>query len=102
MTSNSLGLRPLEDRIILQRLESEDRTRGGIIIPESAKEKPSKGKVLAVGPGLRSEKDGSLLPMSVKVGDVVMFGKWSGTETDCNDMKIVVMKQSDVLAIYES
>jgi len=95
-------LRPLEDRLIIQRLESEDRTSGGIIIPESAKEKPSKGKVLAVGPGARSEKDGSLLPMTVAIGDVVLFGKWSGTEIDLNDMKVVVMKQSDVLAVFES
>jgi len=102
MNNSSHSWRPLQDRLIIERVENEERKTGGIIIPDTSKEKPSIGIVLAAGPGARSEKDGSLLPMDVKVGDKVLFGKWSGTEIDKDNKKLVVMKQSDILAICEA
>lgn len=98
MSNFSLSLRPLQDRIVIQRLESEEVTAGGLIIPDTAKEKPIKGKVLAVGPGARND-NGQLTPMDIQVGDCVLFGKWSGTETKIDGFDVVIMKESDVLAI---
>jgi len=98
MSNFSLSLRPLHDRIVIQRLESEEVTAGGLIIPDTAKEKPIKGKVLAVGPGARNDS-GQLNPMDIKVGDCVLFGKWSGTESKIDGVDLVIMKESDVLAI---
>ena len=98
MSNLSLSLRPLHDRIVIQRLESEEVTAGGLIIPDTAKEKPIKGKVLAVGPGARNDS-GQLNPMDIKVGDCVLFGKWSGTESKIDGVDLVIMKESDVLAI---
>jgi len=101
MSNFSLSLRPLHDRIVIQRLESEEVTAGGLIIPDTAKEKPIKGKVLAVGPGARND-NGQLTPMDIQVGDCVLFGKWSGTETKIDGVDLVIMKESDVLAILNT
>ncbi len=98
MSNFSLSLRPLHDRVVIQRLESDEVTAGGLIIPDTAKEKPIKGKVLAVGPGSRNDA-GQLTPMDVKVGDCVLFGKWSGTESKIDGVDIVIMKESDILAV---
>lgn len=95
-----MKLKPLEDRILVKRLESEAKSAGGIIIPDTAKEKPMQGKVIAIGEGRRKE-DGGLIPMSVKVGDVVLFAKWSGSEVKVGSDELLVMKESDVLAIVE-
>lgn len=89
---------PMGDRIIVERLDEAEKTKGGIIIPDTAKEKPMRGKILAVGPGKRND-DGQLIPMDLKVGDTVLFGKWSGTEVRDNDVDFLIMNQSDVLAI---
>jgi chaperonin GroES len=101
MSNFSLSLRPLHDRIVIKRLESEDVTAGGLIIPDTAKEKPIKGEVMAVGPGARNEQ-GLLMAMDIKVGDHVLFGKWSGTETKIDGVDVVIMKESDVLAILNA
>ncbi|MBM3631920.1 MAG: co-chaperone GroES [Alphaproteobacteria bacterium] len=98
MSNFSLSLRPLHDRVVIQRLESEEVTAGGLIIPDTAKEKPIKGTVLAVGPGSRNDT-GQLTPMDIKVGDCVLFGKWSGTESKIDGVDIVIMKESDILAV---
>jgi len=98
MSSFSLSLRPLHDRVVIQRLESDEVTAGGLIIPDTAKEKPIKGRVLAVGPGARNDA-GQLTPMDVKVDDCVLFGKWSGTESKIDGVDIVIMKESDILAV---
>ncbi len=94
----SLNLQPLYDKIIVERLEPEQKTKGGIIIPDTAKEKPQEGKVLAVGGGTRTE-DGKILPLNVKVGDVVLFAKWGGTEIKVDGKDVIIMKEGDVLAI---
>ena len=95
-----MKFRPLHDRVVVKRIEEEQKTKGGLIIPDTAKEKPMQGEVLAVGPGARSEK-GELAPMSVAVGDRVLFGKWSGTEVKIDDQELLIMKESDLLGVLE-
>ena len=93
-----MKFRPLHDRVIIESLESEEKTSGGIIIPDTAKEKPQEGKVIAVGPGSKSD-DGKVAPMDVKVGDHVLFGKWSGTEVKIDGKEYSIMKESDIMGI---
>ena len=95
-----MKFRPLHDRILVRRIEENQKTVGGIIIPDTAKEKPMQGEVLAVGPGSRDET-GKLLPLDVKVGDRILFGKWSGTEVKIDCEEVLIMKESDVLGILE-
>ncbi|RVG62580.1 co-chaperone GroES [Sinorhizobium meliloti] len=96
-----MAFRPLHDRILVRRVESEEKTKGGIIIPDTAKEKPQEGEVLAVGPGVRSEQ-GQIQPLDVKVGDRILFGKWSGTEIKIDGEDLLIMKESDVMGIIEA
>jgi chaperonin GroES len=93
-----MKFRPLQDRVLIRRIEQEEKTSGGIIIPDTAKEKPMEGEVVAIGPGARGE-DGKLHPLDVKVGDRILFGKWSGTEIKIDNEDYVVMKESDVMGI---
>ncbi|MFQ5346405.1 MAG: co-chaperone GroES [Rhodothalassiaceae bacterium] len=93
-----MAFRPLHDRVLVRRVESEEKTKGGIIIPDTAKEKPQEGEVVAVGPGARDEK-GELVPLDVKAGDRVLFGKWSGTEVKIDGEDLLIMKESDILGI---
>jgi chaperonin GroES len=93
-----MAFRPLHDRVVVKRLEGEDKTKGGIIIPDSAKEKPQEGTIVAVGPGARDES-GKLVPLDVKAGDRVLFGKWSGTEVKVDGEDLLIMKESDVLGV---
>ena len=93
-----MKFRPLHDRVLIESLESEEKTAGGIIIPDTAKEKPQEGKVIAVGPGAKSE-DGKTIPMDVKVGDLVLFGKWSGTEVKVDGKEYSIMKESDIMGV---
>ena len=93
-----MAFRPLHDRVLIRRLEGEEKTRGGIIIPDTAKEKPMEGEVVAAGPGARGD-DGKLVPMDVKQGDRVLFGKWSGTEVKINDEELIIMKESDIMGV---
>ncbi len=95
-----MKFRPLHDRVVVKRIEQEEKTKGGIIIPDTAKEKPQEGEVIAVGPGARDE-DGELIPLDVKAGDRVLFGKWSGTEVKIDDEELLIMKESDLLGIIE-
>ena len=95
-----MKLKPLLDRVVIKRLEEENRTAGGIIIPDTAKEKPSTGEVVAVGPGGRDE-DGKVVAMTLKVGDKVLFGKWSGTEIKINGEDLIIMKESEVFGVLE-
>jgi chaperonin GroES len=95
-----MKFRPLHDRVLIRRIESEEKTRGGIIIPDTAKEKPMEGEVVAVGPGARGE-DGKIQPMDVKAGDRVLFGKWSGTEVKLDGEEMIIMKESDIMGILE-
>jgi chaperonin GroES len=97
---DSMNFRPLHDRVLLRRVEQEEKTAGGIIIPDSAKEKPMEGEVIAVGPGARGE-DGTLHPLDVKAGDRVLFGKWSGTEVKIDGEELIIMKESDIMGIVE-
>jgi chaperonin GroES len=90
--------RPLHDRVVVRRLQSEEKTKGGIIIPDSAKEKPQQGEIIAVGPGGRDEA-GKLIPIDVKVGDKVLFGKWSGTEVKLDGEELLIMKESDIMGV---
>ena len=90
--------RPLHDRVVVKRIDAEEKSAGGIIIQDSAKEKPSEGDILSVGPGGRDEA-GKLIPIDVKVGDRVLFGKWSGTEVKLDDEELLIMKESDVLGV---
>ena len=94
------AFRPLHDRIVLRRLTAEEKTSGGIIIPDTAKEKPSEAEVVAVGPGARDER-GTVVPLEVKAGDRVLFGKWSGTEVKLDNEELMIMKESDILGILE-
>jgi chaperonin GroES len=96
-----MNIRPLHDRIIVSRLESEEKTPGGIIIPDTAKEKPQEGKVLAVGPG-RLNKDGQRIAPDVKAGDKVLFSKWGGTEVKIDGKEYMIMKEDDILGVLES
>jgi chaperonin GroES len=95
-----MNFKPLHDRIVVKRIEQEEKTLGGIIIPDTAKEKPQEGKVIAVGPGARGE-DGKIQPLDVKTGDRVLFGKWSGTEVKIEGEELLIMKESDLLGIVE-
>jgi chaperonin GroES len=96
-----MTFRPLHDRILLRRIEVDERTMGGIIIPDTAKEKPQEGEVIAAGPGARGDS-GQLQPLDLKVGDRILFGKWSGTEIRLDDEDLLVMKESDVLGVIEA
>ncbi len=93
-----MNFRPLHDRVVVKRLESEEKTKGGIIIPDTAKEKPQEGEIIAVGPGGRDEA-GKLTPLDVKTGDKVLFGKWSGTEVKINGQDLLIMKESDIMGV---
>ena len=95
-----MAFRPLGDRVLVKRVEEEEKTRGGIIIPDTAKEKPQEGEVIAVGPGARDEA-GKIQPLDVKVGDRILFGKWSGTEVKLNGQDLLIMKESDILGVLE-
>lgn len=95
-----MHFRPSHDRVLVRRLDAEERTAGGIIIPDSAKEKPQEGEVIAAGPGGRNEQ-GQLVPLDVKVGDRVLFGKWSGTEVKIDGKELLIMKESDLLGVVE-
>ena len=95
-----MKFRPLHDRVVVRRIEAEDKTKGGIIIPDTAKEKPQEGEVIAVGPGARDEA-GKLIPLDVKAGDQILFGKWSGTEVKIDGTEYLIMKESDVMGIVE-
>ncbi|PZQ79945.1 MAG: co-chaperone GroES [Ancylobacter novellus] len=95
-----MKFRPLHDRVVVKRIEAEEKTAGGIIIPDTAKEKPSQGEVVAVGPGGRDEA-GKLVPLDVKAGDRVLFGKWSGTEVKLDGVDYLIMKESDVLGVLD-
>ena len=92
--------RPLHDRVVVRRLNAEEKTAGGIIIPDTAKEKPMEGEVIAVGPGARNER-GELVPLDVKAGDIVLFGKWSGTEVKLDGEELLIMKESDVMGVID-
>ena len=94
----STNFRPLHDRVVVRRVESEEKTKGGIIIPDTAKEKPQEGEIVAVGTGARDDK-GALVALDVKVGDRVLFGKWSGTEVKLNGEDLLIMKESDIMGI---
>ena len=93
-----MKFRPLHDRVVVKRLEGEEKSKGGIIIPDSAKEKPQEGEIVAVGPGARDEA-GKLVPLDVKAGDRVLFGKWSGTEVKIDGHELIIMKESDIMGI---
>ena len=95
-----MGFRPLHDRVILRRVEQEAKTTGGIIIPDTAQEKPMEGEVIAVGAGARGE-DGKVHPLDVKAGDRVLFGKWSGTEVKLDGEELIIMKESDIMGVLE-
>jgi chaperonin GroES len=95
-----MKFRPLHDRVVVRRIESEAKTAGGIIIPDTAKEKPQEGEIVAVGPGGRDEA-GKLLPIDLKVGDRILFGKWSGTEVKIDGEELLIMKESDVMGVIE-
>jgi chaperonin GroES len=93
-----MAFRPLHDRVVVERLDSEEKTKGGIIIPDTAKEKPQEGKIIAVGPGGRDES-GKLTPLDVKKGDRVLFGKWSGTEVKIDGKELLIMKETDIMGV---
>ena len=95
-----MKFRPLHDRIVIRRIEGEDKTKGGIIIPDTVKEKPQEGEVIVVGPGARDES-GKLVPLELKAGDRVLFGKWSGTEVKIDGEDLLIMKESDVMGVIE-
>ena len=95
-----MGFRPLHDRVVVRRLDSEEKTKGGIIIPDTAKEKPSEGVIVSVGPGARDDQ-GKINALDVKAGDRVLFGKWSGTEVKLNGEDLLIMKETDIMGIVE-
>jgi len=96
-----MHFRPLHDRVLVRRIDAEEKTAGGIIIPDTAKEKPQEGEIVAAGPGARNEQ-GQLIPIDVKAGDRVLFGKWSGTEVKIDGQDYLIMKESDVMGIVEA
>ena len=96
-----MKFRPLHDRVLVRRIEQEEKTAGGIIIPDTAKEKPMEGEVISIGTGTRLE-DGKILPLDVKIGDRILFGKWSGTEVKFGSQEYLVMKESDIMGILDS
>ncbi|MGA8756512.1 MAG: co-chaperone GroES [Stellaceae bacterium] len=93
-----MKFRPLHDRVVIRRVEEEEKSKGGIIIPDTAKEKPMEGEVIAAGPGARGE-DGTIQPLDVKAGDRVLFGKWSGTEVKLDGEELIIMKESDIMGV---
>ncbi|HEY0330767.1 MAG TPA: co-chaperone GroES [Rhodopseudomonas sp.] len=95
-----MKFRPLHDRVVLRRIDAEEKTKGGIIIPDNAKEKPQEGEVIAVGPGARDES-GHLQPLDLKPGDRVLFGKWSGTEVKIDGQELLIMKESDIMGVLD-
>ncbi|MGO4869870.1 MAG: co-chaperone GroES [Roseiarcus sp.] len=95
-----MKFRPLHDRVVIRRIEGEDKTKGGILIPDTVKEKPGEGEVIAVGPGARDES-GKLIPLDVKTGDRVLFGKWSGSEVKIDGEDLLIMKEADILGVIE-
>ncbi len=95
-----MALRPLHDRVLVRRIDSEEKTAGGIILPDSVQEKPSEGEVMAVGAGSKSE-EGKVTPLDVKKGDRILFGKWSGTEVKVNNEELLIMKESDIMGVIE-
>jgi chaperonin GroES len=95
-----MHFRPLHDRVLVRRIDAEEKTSGGIIIPDTAKEKPQEGEIIAAGPGARNEQ-GQLVPLDVKAGDRVLFGKWSGTEVKIDGQDLLIMKESDLLGVVE-
>jgi len=95
-----MKFRPLHDRVVVKRIDDEEKSAGGIIIPDTAKEKPSQGEVIAVGPGARDES-GKIVALDLKVGDIVLFGKWSGTEVKLDGEDLLIMKESDILGVIE-
>ena len=96
-----MKFRPLHDRVVVRRIEAEEKTKGGIIIPDNAKEKPQEGEIVAVGPGARDES-GKVNPPDVKVGDRVLFGKWSGTEVRIDGQDLLIMKESDIMGVVQA
>ena len=96
-----MKFRPLHDRVVVRRIEGEEKTKGGIIIPDTAKEKPQEGEVIAVGPGARDDS-GKIQPLDVAVGDRILFGKWSGTEVKLDGQDLLIMKESDILGVLEA
>jgi chaperonin GroES len=95
-----MTFRPLHDRVVVRRIEAQEKTAGGIIIPDTAKEKPHEGEIIAVGPGARDES-GRVIPLDLKVGDRVLFGKWSGTEVRIDGQDLLIMKESDIMGVIE-
>ena len=95
-----MHFRPLHDRVVVRRIDAQEKTAGGIIIPDTAKEKPQEGEIVAAGPGARNEK-GELVPLDVKAGDRILFGKWSGTEVKIDGEELLIMKESDILGVVE-
>ncbi|MGA3339425.1 MAG: co-chaperone GroES [Methylocella sp.] len=95
-----MAFRPLHDRVVVKRIEGEEKTKGGIIIPDTVKEKPQEGKIIAAGPGGRDET-GKLIPLDVKAGDRILFGKWSGTEVKIDGEDLLIMKESDILGVVD-
>jgi chaperonin GroES len=95
-----MKIRPLQDRVIVKRTQEEEKTKGGIIIPDTVKEKPQEGEIVAVGPGARDEK-GKIVPLELKKGDRILFGKWSGTEIKIDGEELLIMKESDVMGVIE-
>ena len=95
-----MKFRPLHDRVVVRRIDAEDKTAGGIIIPDTAKEKPQQGEVVAVGPGARDEQ-GKLVPLDVKPGEIVLFAKWSGTEVKIDGKELLIMKESDIMGVLD-
>jgi chaperonin GroES len=95
-----MHFRPLHDRVVVRRIDAEEKTAGGIIIPDTAKEKPQEGEIVAAGPGARNER-GELVPLDVKAGDRILFGKWSGTEVKIDGEELLIMKESDILGVVE-
>ena len=96
-----MGFRPLHDRVVVRRVDSEEKTKGGIIIPDTAKEKPSEGVIVSVGPGARDES-GKVVALDVKAGDRVLFGKWSGTEVKLNGEDLIILKESDIMGVIDA
>ena len=96
-----MKFRPLHDRVVVKRIEAEAKSAGGIIIPDTVKEKPSQGEILAIGPGGRDEA-GKLIPIDLQVGDRVLFGKWSGSEVKIDDVEVLIMKESDIMGVLET
>jgi chaperonin GroES len=101
MEDQGMSFRPLHDRVVVRRVDSDEKSAGGIIIPDTAQEKPSEGEIVAVGTGARAE-DGSVTPMDVKAGDRVLFGKWSGTEVTIDGEELLIMKESDIMGVIEA